>query len=44
MPATKAEAVHDLGDFAKLLTELEEDGFEFTVIGGCAVTRELKCA
>ncbi len=33
----RAEKAHDLGDFADFLEELSADGFEFVVIGGCAV-------
>ncbi len=32
-----AEKAHNLGDFAEFLGELNAEGFEFAVIGGCAV-------
>ena len=32
-----AEKTHDLGDFAEFLGQLSAEGFEFAVIGGCAV-------
>lgn len=31
------QAAHDLGDYADFLNELAEEGFQFAVIGGCAV-------
>ena len=37
MSATGAQALHDLSDFAGFLAALEDGGFEFAVIGGCAV-------
>ncbi len=36
-PAVPAQAAHDLGDFAEFLRQLDTAGFEFVVIGGCAV-------
>lgn len=38
MPSVPAEAAHDLGDFAAILRQLSEAGFEFAVIDGCAVS------
>ncbi|MEE8523338.1 MAG: hypothetical protein V3T72_05360 [Thermoanaerobaculia bacterium] len=38
MPAVPSQAAHDLGDFADFLRLLIEDGFDFAVIGGCAVS------
>jgi hypothetical protein len=35
--AVRAQATHDLGDFAEFLRTLNTEGFEFVVIGGCAV-------
>lgn len=32
-----AEKAHDLGDFADFLEQLSANGFEYAVIGGCAV-------
>jgi hypothetical protein len=37
MPAVPPQAAHDLNDFAQFLRLLLEEGFEFSVIGGCAV-------
>lgn len=37
MPAAKAQALHDLNDFADFLRALEENSFDFAIIGGCAV-------
>ena len=37
MPSEKAQKPHDLGDFADFLRRLEEEGFEYAVIGGMAV-------
>lgn len=37
MSAVPPQAAHDLNDFAELLRLLIEEGFDFTVIGGCAV-------
>ncbi len=38
MPSPPAKTPHDLGDFADFLRQLTEEGFEFTVIGGMAVS------
>lgn len=38
MPPSRAKTPHDLGDFAQFLRQLIEEGFEFTVIGGMAVS------
>lgn len=38
MPTVPAEATHDLGDFSGFLRLLSGAGFEFAVIGGCAVS------
>ncbi len=35
--STPPEASHDLSDFAELLAAADREGFEFVVIGGCAV-------
>lgn len=37
MPAPSEEKVHNLSDFAGFLSALEREGFEFVVIGGCAI-------
>lgn len=37
MPSEKTQTPHDLGDFAEFLRQLEEEGFEYAVIGGMAV-------
>lgn len=37
MPAGPPQTAHDLNDFARFLRLLLEEGFELTVIGGCAV-------
>lgn len=42
MPAVQAKAAHDLADFTSFLRQLDEEGFQFTVIGGCAVTAYAK--
>lgn len=38
MPPVQAPAAHDLGDFADFLRKLSAEGFDFAVIGGCAVS------
>jgi predicted nucleotidyltransferase len=37
MPSVPAQKAHDLGDFAAFLRRLGDAGFDFAVIGGCAV-------
>ncbi|MCP3957791.1 MAG: hypothetical protein GY719_08060 [bacterium] len=37
LPPLPAKAAHDLSDFARFLEQLSAEGFEFAVIGGCAV-------
>ncbi len=37
LSAVPAQAAHDLGDFARFLEQLSDEGFEYAVIGGCAV-------
>ncbi len=37
LPPVPAEKALDLGDFADFLADLNAEGFEFAVIGGCAV-------
>lgn len=42
MPAREDQTPRDLNDFADFLRLLGEEGFQFTVIGGCAVTAYAK--
>ena len=37
VPTVSTEAAHDLEDFAGLFRQLSDEGFEFAVVGGCAV-------
>lgn len=37
MPSTSEDKTRTVEDFAELLAALEEEGFEYAVIGGCAV-------
>ncbi len=38
MPPGQTQTPHDLGDFAGFLRQLNAEGFDFAVIGGCAVS------